>query len=137
MLAVDISVVVCPVSSINMYKSLSTYPLPNSIPYLQLSSNPSTLLHRQLLTIQPPGLLAHHHNVSLSRSPVSSSVKFCIRSLVYAALSIKDFSWVIYFHTSYRLLPENMACRGVLQCVYCMMHKCTTEEKLRKLCKNT
>src|SRR6218665_668669 len=40
---------------------------------------------RQLLTIQPPGSTRSSSYLSLSRPPVSSSLKFCNRSFAYAA----------------------------------------------------
>ena len=56
--------------------------------YLSLQpSNLSTLLHSQLFTTQPPRSrsIRSSSHLSLSRPPVSSSLKFCNRSLVYAA----------------------------------------------------
>src|SRR6218665_2556898 len=47
------------------------------------SSQPSYI--RQLLTIQPPGSTRSSSYLSLSRPPVSSSLKFCNRSFAYAA----------------------------------------------------
>jgi hypothetical protein len=47
------------------------------------TSQPSYI--RQLVTIQPPGSTRSSAYLSLSRPPVSSSLKFCNRSLIYAA----------------------------------------------------
>src|SRR6218665_3545068 len=47
------------------------------------TSKPSYI--RQLLTIQPPGSTRSSSYRSLSRPPVSSSLKFCNRSCAYAA----------------------------------------------------
>src|SRR6218665_1206052 len=47
------------------------------------TSQPSYI--RQLLTIQPPGSTRSSSYLSLSRPPVSSSLKFCNRSFAYAA----------------------------------------------------
>jgi len=66
-------------------KNPSTHPLQNSllITYSTLqTSQPSHI--RQLLTIQPPGSTRSSY-LSLSRPPVSSSLKFCNRSFAYAA----------------------------------------------------
>src|SRR6218665_1456494 len=46
------------------------------------TSQPSYI--RQLLTIQPPGSTRSSLYLSLSRPPVSSSLKFCNRSFAYA-----------------------------------------------------
>lgn len=43
---------------------------------------------RQLFTIQPPGSTHLSSYLSLSKSPVSSSLKFCSRSVLYAAPAI-------------------------------------------------
>src|SRR6218665_3284183 len=66
-------------------KNPSTHPLQNSISYLQYSSNSQPSYIRQLLTIQPPGSTRSSSYLSLSRPPVSSSLKFCNRSFAYAA----------------------------------------------------
>src|SRR6218665_2540352 len=47
------------------------------------TSQPSYI--RQLLTIQPPGSTCSSSYLSLSRPPVSSSLKLCNRSFAYAA----------------------------------------------------
>src|SRR6218665_3031188 len=47
------------------------------------TSQPSYI--RQLVTIQPPGSTRSSSYLSLSRPPVSSSLKFCNHSFVYAA----------------------------------------------------
>src|SRR6218665_153875 len=47
------------------------------------TSQPSYI--RQLLTIQPTGSTRSSSHLSLSRPPVSSSLKFCNRSFAYAA----------------------------------------------------
>src|SRR6218665_2948770 len=47
------------------------------------TSQPSYI--RTLLTIQPPGSTRSSSYLSLSRPPVSSSLKFCNRSFAYAA----------------------------------------------------
>jgi len=65
-------------------KSPSMHPLQNCISYLH-SSNLLTFLIHQLLTIQPPGSTRSSSYLSLSRAPVSSSLKFCNRSIAYAA----------------------------------------------------
>src|SRR6218665_634487 len=63
------------------------HPLQNSIFYLQYSSNLSTLLHSliSLLNIQLAGSTCSSSYPSLSRPPVSSSLKFCNRSIALAA----------------------------------------------------
>ena len=45
--------------------------------------NPHTLT--AIVTIQPPGSTCSSTHLSLSRPPVSSSLKFCNRPLIYAA----------------------------------------------------
>src|SRR5678815_4380646 len=72
-------------------KSLHWLKVPQRIHYKIVSltynalqtSKPSYI--RQLFTIQPPGSTRSSSYLSLSRPPVSSSLKFCNRSLVYAA----------------------------------------------------
>ena len=72
-------------------KSLHWLKVPQRIHYKIVSltynalqtSKPSYI--RQLFTIQPPGSTRSSSYLSLSRPPVSSSLKFCNRSLIYAA----------------------------------------------------
>src|SRR6218665_1708174 len=67
-------------------KNPSTQPLQNSISYLQHSSNLSTLLHSPTSHhSKSPGSSRSSSYLSLSRPPVSSSLKFCNRSFAYAA----------------------------------------------------
>ena len=62
---------------------------------------------RQLLTIQPPGSTRSSLYFSLSRPPVSSSLKLCNRSIAYAASALwnglpKDLRQFAH--------PPNLAC---------------------------
>ncbi|PGH37857.1 MAG: hypothetical protein CRN43_18665, partial [Candidatus Nephrothrix sp. EaCA] len=72
-------------------KSLHWLKIPQRIHYKIASLTYNTLQTsqpsyiRQLLTIQPPGSTRSSSYLSLSRPPVSSSLKFCNRSFAYAA----------------------------------------------------
>src|SRR6218665_1104817 len=55
-----------------------------SLTYNTLQTSQPSYTH-QLLTIQPPGSTRSSLYLSLSRPPVSSSLKFCKRSIAYAA----------------------------------------------------
>src|SRR6218665_2193960 len=68
----------------SLAKNPSMHPLQNSISYLYHSSNLSTLL-RSPTSHHPPGSTRSSSYLSLSRPPVSSSLKFCNRSFAYAA----------------------------------------------------
>src|SRR6218665_4127977 len=55
-----------------------------SLTYNTLQTSQPSYIH-QILSIQPPGSTRSSSYLSLSRLPVSSSLKFCNRSFVYAA----------------------------------------------------
>ena len=75
----------------SVLKSLHWLKIPQLIHYKIASLTYNTLQTsqpsyiRQLLTIQPPGSTRSSSYLSLSRPPVSSSLKFCNRSFAYAA----------------------------------------------------
>src|SRR6218665_1723535 len=76
---------------IPVLKSLHWLKVPQRIHYKIVSvtyNTPHTSrssYRRQLLTIQPPGYIRSSLSLYLSRPPVSSSLKFCNRSIAYAA----------------------------------------------------
>src|SRR6218665_2536236 len=75
----------------SVLKSLHWIKIPQRIHYKIASLTYNTLQTskpsyiRQLLTIHPPGSIRSSSHLSLSRPPVSSSLKFCNRSFAYAA----------------------------------------------------
>src|SRR6218665_2919765 len=66
----------------SLAKSPSMHPLQNSISHLQCPSNLSTLLHSP--TSHHPTASSSSY-LSLSRPPISSSLKFCNHSFAYPA----------------------------------------------------